>query len=137
MTIFWPSTHPSSRSPCRNASSRAGLSEGDDTPSQPIRGTFPACCASAGSGAARRLAARTATSATPLIIMPPPLCAGSTPRRSSASSVHLSVGAVHLDELAGRGLEVLAGGGQVRVDAEDPPEERGGLAVLAERHVTE
>src|SRR5216684_2696533 len=45
MTIFWPSTHPSSRSPCRNASSRGGLSEGDVTLRKPIRGTFPACCA--------------------------------------------------------------------------------------------
>src|SRR5215216_1454852 len=44
MTIFWPSTHPSSRSPCRNAASRDGLSEGDVTPRKPIRGTFPACC---------------------------------------------------------------------------------------------
>src|SRR5882672_7018824 len=55
MTIFWPSTHPSSRSLCRNASSRGGLSEGDVTPRKPIRGTFPACCASAASGAASRL----------------------------------------------------------------------------------
>src|SRR5881396_1901556 len=55
MTIFWPSTHPSSRSPCRNASSSGGLSEGDVTPRKPIRGTFPACCASAASGAASRL----------------------------------------------------------------------------------
>src|SRR5712691_5217044 len=55
MTIFWPSTHPSSRSLCRNASTWCGLSEGDVTPRKPIRGTFPACCASAASGAASRL----------------------------------------------------------------------------------
>src|SRR5438128_3682941 len=55
MTIFWPSTHPSSRSLCRNASRWDGLSEGDVTPRKPIRGTFPACCASAASGAASRL----------------------------------------------------------------------------------
>src|SRR5713101_6030409 len=55
MTIFWPSTHPSSRSPCRNASSRGGLSEGDVTLRKPIRGTLPACCAlySCAAGAAR------------------------------------------------------------------------------------
>src|SRR5262245_1941158 len=44
MTILWPSTHPSSRSPCRNAPSRDGLSEGDVNPRKPIRGTLPACC---------------------------------------------------------------------------------------------
>src|SRR5215217_8022759 len=44
MTTFWPSTHPSSRSPCRNASGRGGLSEGDVKLRKPIRGTFPACC---------------------------------------------------------------------------------------------
>src|SRR5437660_11815469 len=55
MTIFWPSTHPSSRSLCRNASRWDGLSEGDVTPRKPIRGTFPACCASAASVAASRL----------------------------------------------------------------------------------
>src|SRR5215813_3113737 len=44
MTIFWSSTHPSSRSPCRNASSRGGLSERDVKLRKPIRGTFPACC---------------------------------------------------------------------------------------------
>src|SRR5262245_7635441 len=63
MTEFWPSTHPSSRSLCRNASSRGGLSEGDIRLRKPIRGTFPAGCASAASGAARRLTARTATRA--------------------------------------------------------------------------
>src|SRR5262245_43468936 len=50
MTIFWPSTHPSSRSPCRNASSRGGLSEGDVKLRKPIRGTFPACWAEARRG---------------------------------------------------------------------------------------
>src|SRR5215831_5582351 len=79
MPIFWPSTHPSSRSLCRNASSRDGLSEGDVRLSKPIRGTFPTCCASAASGAARRLTTRTATGATPLIIMPPPLCEAPSP----------------------------------------------------------
>src|SRR4030095_4188155 len=59
MTIFWPSTHPSSRSLCRNASSRGGLSEGDVRLRKPIRGTLPACCASAASGAARTPRART------------------------------------------------------------------------------
>src|SRR5829696_3293354 len=44
MTTFWPSTHPSSRSPCRNASSRGGLSEEDVKLRKPIRGTFPVCC---------------------------------------------------------------------------------------------
>src|SRR5262249_50747633 len=47
MTIFWPSTHPSSRSLCRNASRQGCQSEGDVTSRKPIRGTFPACCASA------------------------------------------------------------------------------------------
>src|SRR4030095_8904044 len=56
MTIFWPSIHPSSRSPCRNASSRSGLSEGDVKLRKPIRGTFPALysCAPARSGAHAR-----------------------------------------------------------------------------------
>jgi len=44
MTKFWPSTHPSSRNPCRNASSSGGLSEEDVKLRKPIRGTFPVCC---------------------------------------------------------------------------------------------
>src|SRR5438445_5881119 len=47
MTMFLPSTYPSSRRPCRNASMRAELAEGEVRPRYPIRGTFPGCCASA------------------------------------------------------------------------------------------
>src|SRR5215471_5396008 len=75
MTIFSPSTHPSSRSLCRNASSRGALSEGDVKLRKPIRGTFPACCASAASGAARRPPVRLAMNARRFIIRSP----GSTP----------------------------------------------------------
>src|SRR5215467_4817355 len=46
MTIFFPSTYPSSRSPCRNASTRATLEERDATVRYPIRVTFFGCCAS-------------------------------------------------------------------------------------------
>src|SRR5215471_18966355 len=63
MTIFWPSTHPSSRSLCRNASSRFGLSERDVRLRKPSRDTFPACCASAASGAARMVRTRVASAA--------------------------------------------------------------------------
>src|SRR5262245_8245942 len=89
MTIFWPSTHPSSRSLCRNASVRDGLSEGDVKLRKPIRGTFPAGCASTASGAAMRLTARMATSATPLIIMPPGSVAG---ERLERGGVQAAVG---------------------------------------------
>src|SRR4029453_9332169 len=47
ITMFFPSTYPSSRSPCRNASMRAGLVEGELRPRYPIRGIFVGCCASA------------------------------------------------------------------------------------------
>src|SRR5437868_2292585 len=61
MTIFWPSTHPCSRSPCWSASSRDGLSEGDVTLRKPIRCTFPACCALTASGAMRKAPATAPT----------------------------------------------------------------------------
>src|SRR5713226_3665236 len=47
MTMFFPSMYPSSRSPCLNASMRAGLAEAEAAARYPIRGTFFACCASA------------------------------------------------------------------------------------------
>lgn len=53
MTMFLPSTYPSSRSPCRNASMRAVLTEGESAPRYPIRGTFFDCCANDASGAER------------------------------------------------------------------------------------
>ena len=46
MTMFFPSTYPSSRRPCRNASMRAASTEGDVAARNPIRQTFFACCAS-------------------------------------------------------------------------------------------
>src|SRR5262249_39108060 len=39
--------YPSSRRPCRNASMRVGLEEGEIPPRYPIRGTFVGCCADA------------------------------------------------------------------------------------------
>src|SRR5262249_40934700 len=47
MTMFFSSTYLSSRSPCRNASMRSGLEEGELPPRNPIRRIFPGCCASA------------------------------------------------------------------------------------------
>src|SRR5262250_855405 len=48
MTIFFPSTYPSSRRPCRNASMRAEIAAGELALRNPIRGIFfEACCASA------------------------------------------------------------------------------------------
>src|SRR4030095_3833469 len=47
MTTFFPSTYPSSRRPCRNASMRAGLMERETAVRNPIRETFFGCCASA------------------------------------------------------------------------------------------
>src|SRR5207344_3568901 len=47
MTILFPSTYPSSRRPCRNASMRAGLVEGEVAFRYPILGIFVGCCASA------------------------------------------------------------------------------------------
>ena len=60
--MFWPSTHPSSRRPCRNASRRCEL-ELDEARRTPMRGTLPAGCASRASGAARRPPLRLVTNA--------------------------------------------------------------------------
>ena len=47
MTMFFPSTYPSSRRPRWSASMRAEILEGEVTPRNPIiRGTFAGCCAS-------------------------------------------------------------------------------------------
>src|ERR1700730_10175126 len=54
MTTFLPSRYPRSRRPARNASTGFPKLEADAKPRNPIRGTFPACCAFAASGAARR-----------------------------------------------------------------------------------
>src|SRR5215471_18930495 len=45
MTMFFPSTYPSSRRPCRNASTRAKVAEEEVPDRYPIRGTFFGCCA--------------------------------------------------------------------------------------------
>src|SRR5262249_46312487 len=47
ITMFFPSTYPSSRSPCLNASMRAALTEREVAARYPIRGIFFGCCASA------------------------------------------------------------------------------------------
>ena len=47
MTMFLPSSYPSSRRPCRNASVRAATAEGEVVFRYPIRGIFVGCCASA------------------------------------------------------------------------------------------
>src|SRR5262249_16862070 len=46
MTMFFPSTYPSSRSPWRNASRRAEIVEGETALRNPMRWTFFGCCAS-------------------------------------------------------------------------------------------
>ena len=56
MTMFFPSTYPSSRSPCRNASTRAWA-----PPRYPIRGIFVGCCASAVKLRVKKMAARAKT----------------------------------------------------------------------------
>src|SRR2546422_3456951 len=43
--MFFPSTYPCSRRPCRNASVRAEMEEGEVALRKPIRGTFFDCCA--------------------------------------------------------------------------------------------
>ena len=60
--MFWPSTRPSSRRPCRNASRRCEL-ELDEARRTAMRGTLPAGCASRASGAARRPPLRLVTNA--------------------------------------------------------------------------
>jgi hypothetical protein len=47
MTMFFPSTYPSSRRPCRNASMRGAITEGEDVMRNPIRGIVVGCCAMA------------------------------------------------------------------------------------------
>ena len=53
MRMFWPSTQPSSARPRRRAPAKSGR-RAEPAAMTPMRGTFPACCASAASGAARR-----------------------------------------------------------------------------------
>src|SRR5262245_32820113 len=59
MTMFFPSTYPSSRSPWRNASMRYGFAERGKERRKPIRATFFGCCASAGKESTRSVAHRT------------------------------------------------------------------------------
>ncbi len=54
MTIFWPSTYPRSRNPVRNASWAGSAAERASSVRTPIRGSFPACCASTPRGVARK-----------------------------------------------------------------------------------
>ena len=58
MTMFFPSTYPSSRRPCRNASVRAAIAEGEAALGNPIRGTFFGCCAEAETQSAKSMAQR-------------------------------------------------------------------------------
>src|SRR5215467_604674 len=46
MTMFFPSTYPSSRRPCRRASMRAEIMDGEVAIRYPILGIFVGCCAS-------------------------------------------------------------------------------------------
>src|SRR5262245_61727045 len=47
MAMFFPSTYPSSRSPCLNASMRFEMAEREAPLRYPIRGIFFGCCARA------------------------------------------------------------------------------------------
>src|SRR5262249_7840558 len=47
MTMFFPSSYPSSRNPCQNPSTRFAKAEAEKGLRNPIRGTFFSCCASA------------------------------------------------------------------------------------------
>src|SRR5262245_25680579 len=53
MTMFFPSSYPSSRNPCRNPSTRFAKAEAEKGLRNPIRGTFFPCCASAGDHSAK------------------------------------------------------------------------------------
>src|SRR3989304_10241086 len=59
--MFWPSTQPRSRSPCRNASRLRASAVAETGDSRPTRAIFPGCCASTESGAARTPRASVAT----------------------------------------------------------------------------
>src|SRR5262249_6729940 len=43
--MFFPSTYPSSRNPCRNASIRYSIAEKEAAVTYAVRGTFFGCCA--------------------------------------------------------------------------------------------
>jgi hypothetical protein len=59
IAMFWPSNHPRSRSPCRNASRRGeGPGRGELSDSQTMWGTFAGRCAPAASDTTRRPRAR-------------------------------------------------------------------------------
>src|SRR5882724_167028 len=49
----FPSTYPSSRRPCWNASMRGAITAGEEVMRNPIRGIFVGCCASAGEQSAK------------------------------------------------------------------------------------
>src|SRR5215471_10786372 len=59
MTMFFPSTYPSSRRPSWNASVRGASAEGKPPLRYPIRGIFVGCCASAGEQKAKSKALST------------------------------------------------------------------------------
>src|SRR5262249_40243176 len=50
MAMFWPSTKPNVRSPCRNDSMRGDTGGASPGHSKPIEATLPACCAPTASG---------------------------------------------------------------------------------------
>src|SRR5215475_13302044 len=57
ITIFFPSTYPSSLRPCLNASTRVALVERETALRYPIRGIFLGCCASTVTPTASNIAA--------------------------------------------------------------------------------
>ena len=61
MTMFFPSMYPSSLRPCRNASMRAGETEGEVGLRYAMRGIFVVCCASVGKQSAKSIALRVRT----------------------------------------------------------------------------
>src|SRR5262245_43506613 len=56
MAIFFPSTYPRSRRPCRNASRNPRFVDGEPDDRYPIVGTFVGCCASEEKQRARSIA---------------------------------------------------------------------------------
>src|SRR5262245_2372186 len=61
MTMFCPSIHPRSRSPCWNALCQGTVSEAENGERMPIRAIFFGCCAAADEQSARSMAHRVRT----------------------------------------------------------------------------
>src|SRR5262249_38130925 len=100
MTMFCPSIHPRSRSPCWNALCQGTVSEAENGERMPIRAIFFDCCADADGQSARSMAHRAKLPSFRLFI---------SPSRTAVLVLCLNLGNIHLPLSAKKqmGLEIV------------------------------